>query len=94
MSDSPGDHRMICPFCEMKELTHPYGARTVRCESCGSAVGSDVLEALRQIVSLPDVIGRHACECGHPEMRRLPDAVFWCPACGSEVLPTKPSRPA
>lgn len=25
--------------------------------------------------------------CGHPEMRRLPDGVFHCPACGSEVLP-------
>ena len=28
-------------------------------------------------------------ECGHPEMCRLPDGVFHCPACGSEVLPAK-----
>ncbi|MBA2715209.1 MAG: hypothetical protein H0U55_16875, partial [Rubrobacteraceae bacterium] len=26
-------------------------------------------------------------ECGHPEMRRLPDGTYHCPACGSEVLP-------
>jgi rRNA maturation endonuclease Nob1 len=30
----------------------------------------------------------HACkECHHSEMRLLPDGVFHCPACGSEVLP-------
>jgi ribosomal protein L37AE/L43A len=34
-----------------------------------------------------------ACECGHPEMRRLPDGVYWCPACGSEVPPVSPPRP-
>jgi hypothetical protein len=45
-----------------------------------------VLETLRCISALPDVLGSHACECGHPEMRRLPDAIFHCPACGSEVL--------
>ena len=28
-------------------------------------------------------------ECGHPEMRTLPDGVYHCPACRSEVLPTK-----
>src|SRR5215208_4869755 len=32
-------------------------------------------------------IGDHACECGHPEMRRLPNGVYRCPACGSEVTP-------
>jgi len=36
---------------------------------------------------LPDVVGVHACECGHPEMRRLPDGVFKCPCCRAEVLP-------
>jgi hypothetical protein len=61
------------------------------CNSCEQAVDGSVLESLRQIVSLPEAIGGHACECGHPEMRRLPDGVFWCPACGSEVLPLKPS---
>jgi ribosomal protein L37AE/L43A len=47
------------------------------------------VRTIEQIVALPDVIGDHACECGHPEMRRLPDGVFHCPACGSEVLPLK-----
>ena len=36
---------------------------------------------------LPDALGRHACECGHPEMRLLPDGVFLCPACRAEVTP-------
>jgi uncharacterized Zn finger protein (UPF0148 family) len=57
-----------------------------------------MLGALLQIVALPDALGKHACEeCGHPEMRRLPDGTFHCPACGSEVLPidasSTPSRP-
>jgi hypothetical protein len=46
-----------------------------------------MLEALREIAALPDSLGSHACECGHPEMRLLPDGVFHCPACGCEVLP-------
>jgi len=46
-----------------------------------------MLEALRNICALPDALGKHACECGHPEMRRLPDGTYHCPACGSEVLP-------
>jgi hypothetical protein len=57
-----------------------------------------MLGALRQIVALPDALGKHACEeCGHPEMRLLPDGTFHCPACRSEVLPSDasstPSRP-
>jgi hypothetical protein len=47
-----------------------------------------MLETLRRISALPDAQGRHACGCGHPEMRRLPDGIFHCPACGSEVLPS------
>jgi hypothetical protein len=47
-----------------------------------------MLEALRSISALPEALGSHACEeCGHPEMRLLPDDTFHCPACGSEVLP-------
>jgi hypothetical protein len=47
-----------------------------------------MLKSLRQITDLPDAMGTHACEeCGHPEMRCLPDGTFHCPACRSEVLP-------
>jgi hypothetical protein len=45
--------------------------------------------ARRSIIGLPDAVGSHACECGHHEMRLLPDGVFHCPACGSEVLRIK-----
>jgi hypothetical protein len=49
-----------------------------------------MLATLRGISALPEVLGRHACEeCGHPEMRRLPDDTFHCPACRSEVVPIR-----
>ena len=79
------DH-LTCPFCEVYEL-RPFGHNASRCDSCGGIVGGPLLETLRRIISLPDAAGRHACECGHPEMRHLPDGVYRCPACGSEVLP-------
>ena len=46
-----------------------------------------MLLTLEQIIALPEGSGKHACECGHPEMRRLPDGTFHCPSCGSEVPP-------
>ena len=78
---------IICPFCESGELVS-VGPGFARCNSCGLPLLGSALESLRDIVGLPDAVGVHACECGHPEMRRLPDGVFHCPACGSEVLPT------
>jgi ribosomal protein L37AE/L43A len=78
--------RLICPVCEAGEL-HPFARNCVRCGSCGCILGAAMLLTLEQIINLPDALGRHACECSHPEMRRLPDGAFHCPACGSEVLP-------
>ena len=48
------------------------------------------MQTLSEICALPDAVGAHACECGHPEMRRLLDGVYRYPACGSEVLPILP----
>ena len=79
------DH-IICPFCESGLLVS-RGPGFARCDSCGMPLLGSALESLRDIVDLPDALGVHACECGHPEMRRLPDGVLHCPACGSEVLP-------
>src|SRR5918992_1566852 len=79
-------HSLTCPFCEVYQL-RPFGHNSLRCESCGGVLSGVLLETLRQIARLPDAVGRHACECGHPEMRRLPDDVYRCPACGSEVTP-------
>ena len=76
---------IICPLGEAGELC-PLGDVSVCCDSCVRAVGVAALRTLEEIVALPDALGKHACECGHPEMRRLPDSVFHCPACGSEVL--------
>jgi ribosomal protein L37AE/L43A len=85
--NSTKDH-LICPACGSEELL-PQSSGSARCEFCERIVDGPVLQTLRQIVALPDAIGAHACECEHPEMRRLPDAVFRCPACGAEVLPVQ-----
>ena len=79
-------HSLRCPFCEVYEL-ELCGRASMRCPSCASVLSAYLLKTLHWITELPDALGRHACECGHPEMRRLPDEVYWCPACGSEVLP-------
>jgi ribosomal protein L37AE/L43A len=78
---------LVCPLCEAGELK-PSAQHSARCGACAGSVSGAMLEALRQIVALPDALGTHACEeCAHPEMRRLPDGTFHCPACRSEVLP-------
>jgi ribosomal protein L37AE/L43A len=77
---------LICPLCEAGEL-HPFGKDHARCDSCGCILSAGIVLTLEQIIALPDALGRHACDCGHPEMRRLPEGALHCPACGSEVLP-------
>ena len=79
-------HHFTCPRCEAGEL-RPSGPSLARCDECEGVLGGDLLKTLFGLRALPDALGRHACECGHPEMRRLPDGVFHCPSCGSEVLP-------
>ena len=83
---------LVCPLCEASGL-NLLRQDLARCDSCGGSLGGAMLGALREIAALPDSLGTHACEeCGHPEMRRLPDGVFHCPACGSEVLPLAASE--
>jgi ribosomal protein L37AE/L43A len=87
MDNSNGGVRtLICPFCSEIEL-RSFGRNSLRCDECGGVLGGALLETLHMIVTLPEAAGSHACECGHPEMRRLPDGVYRCPACGSEVTP-------
>ena len=82
---------LVCPLCEVGKLK-PSGKDSAQCGSCAGPVSGAMLGALRQIVALPNALGKHACEeCGHPEMRRLPDGTFHCPACRSEVLPSDAS---
>jgi ribosomal protein L37AE/L43A len=81
-------HPHVCPFCESGELVL-LGPSLARCGSCGLPLLGAMLETLRGITGLAEALGAHPCECGHPEMRELPDGVFHCPACGSEVLPVQ-----
>ena len=81
---------IICPCCGINELERgTEGA--ARCTRCDRPISTQVLKTLEQIASLPDAVGSHACECGHPEMRRLADGTTWCPGCGSEVVPLSAS---
>ena len=85
MDNSKGEARTLtCPFCTEAEL-RAFGRNSLRCDECGGVLSGALLETLHMIVTLPEAAGGHACECGHPEMRRLPDGVYRCPACGSEV---------
>jgi ribosomal protein L37AE/L43A len=79
-------HSLVCPFCEMDQL-RPSSHDSMRCRACAGHLSGAILETLQCISALPDALESHPCECGHPEMRHLPDGVFHCSACGSEVLP-------
>lgn len=83
-------YHLVCPMCEAAEL-RTLGNISARCESYGFLPGEDLLKSIKNIIALPDALGHHACECGHPEMRRLPEGMFRCPACGLEVLPPRSS---
>jgi predicted RNA-binding Zn-ribbon protein involved in translation (DUF1610 family) len=83
-------HRIICPMCGVHEL-RPHSRNSTRCPRCGPLERA-FLKTLFQINALPDAIGAHACDCGHPVMRRLPDHVYRCPACGLEVVSVSSPR--
>jgi ribosomal protein L37AE/L43A len=88
---SSNTYSIICPCCGINELERSAEG-VARCSRCDRPISTQVLETLEQIVSLPDAIGSHACECGHPEMRHVADGVLWCPGCGSEVVPFSASE--
>jgi ribosomal protein L37AE/L43A len=89
-----GAGEIVCPGCGCGRL-QPRGflSRLAECDRCGRAFEKTIVETLKQIVALPEAPGKHPCECGHPEMRRLPDGVFHCPACRAEVLPASVPEP-
>jgi ribosomal protein L37AE/L43A len=81
-------HYILCPRCGSGELRPGRGPKLAGCDSCSLSVEGALFKTLEQIATLPDAVGAHACEqCGHPEMRMLPDGVFHCPACRAEVIP-------
>ncbi len=87
---TPGS--IVCPACRRGEL-RDRGIDLAGCDYCDCTFDCAIVSTLEQIAALPDASGKHACECGHPEMRHLPDGVFHCPACGLEVIPLEHPRP-
>lgn len=87
-----GREYLICPVCEAGRLG-AFGGNSVRCDACGGLMNMAVPETLSEIVHLPESLGNHGCECGHPEMRLLPGGIYRCPACGAEVLPVEETSP-
>jgi ribosomal protein L37AE/L43A len=85
-------NHLVCPLCGSGELLLSARNRAA-CSSCGDLVGGAMVRTLRQITALPAARGRHACDCDHPEMRRVSDGTFHCPACGLEVSPVDASTP-
>lgn len=88
-SITAGGRSLCCPFCEEYDL-EPFGHNAGGCPSCGIVLSGALLETLRQISEVSDLASPPACECGYPQMRYLPDGVYWvywCPSCGSEALP-------
>lgn len=85
MSAIPADSTQ-CPRCGVPDL-HVAGLGRAYCPQCGLVMDGRILKTLMEIRALPIALGAHACECDHPWTRRLPDGVYRCPACGSEVLP-------
>ena len=83
---------LTCPSCENGDLAR-FGYSAARCDECGQVFGGPFLDTLHNIQRLPEVIGTHPCECGHPQMRCLPDGVFRCPCCRSEVVPASIPSP-
>ncbi len=77
---------ILCPLCEVDEMLM-LSPSVARCDSCEYTMGGELIGTLRGMTALPEAVGRHACECGYPEMRLLPDGVYHCPACGDEVAP-------
>ena len=75
-----------CPHCGRGQV-HPEDPTLTRCLACGRVPEAWVVTTLEEIASLPDATGSHTCEeCGHPQMRCLPDGSFWCPGCGQDIL--------
>ena len=82
-----GADEIVCPACGRGQLQPPrdFLSRLAECDHSKRAFDNTVVEMLKRIVALPTALGKHPCECGHPEMRRLPDGIFRCPVCRAEV---------
>jgi ribosomal protein L37AE/L43A len=80
---------LVCPACEVYAMKALEPERA-RCAGCGFTLSGEMLKTLLEIKVLPEALGTHACEeCEHPQMRRLPDGVYHCPACHAEVTPVE-----
>ena len=80
-------HRLTCPLCEWG-LLYLLGTGFARCGYCGMPLIGSALETLREVVALPDALGSHPCECGHPRCAICPMG------CSTARRATQRSRPS
>ena len=86
---------LVCPGCGCGQLQPPRGFLSpARVRPLWVRFRQHHRGDAQAIVAFPEApLGKHSCECGHPEMRRLPDGVFHCPVCRAEVLPVSIPEP-
>ena len=75
---------VCCPLCGRGEMLM-VNAFLVRCTECEETISYSLFKTLHEIRNLREARGKHPCECGHPEMRRLPDGTYRCPSCNPEI---------
>jgi ribosomal protein L37AE/L43A len=80
---------LVCPSCEVYRM-QAVGSMRARCPGCRFELEGGMLKTLLEVLAVPEALGTHACEeCGHPQMRRLPDGIYHCPVCHAEVTPVE-----
>ena len=62
---------LVCPLCEVDKLK-ARGHSSASCASCGGIVSGATLEALRQIIALPDALGATPASVATPRCGGCP----------------------
>jgi hypothetical protein len=65
---------LVCPGCGCGQLQPPRGplSRLLKYAHCECAFDNTIVETLKQIVALPEALGKHSCECGIPRCAVCP----------------------
>ena len=86
--------RNSLPRVWMRSAAAPRGflSRLAECDRCERAFDKTIVETLKQIVTLPEALGK-PLSAVPPQMRRLPDGVFHCPVAALRCCPFPSPKP-